>query len=495
MSASIGSDGQAMARPWSCRGRGRRRPGRAAGLIGVAVGLATALAACTPAQPPSSAAAGGSQPAVLPGMSCAWPDRLSAQADNTAFPDAAEAYFWQPIVASAGTRIVLSGRFPDARYASVQVYTPGGVGSSLPDYRIAPQPGSLNPWQQHAAPGGRFTVTIAPDPAPGQVNTLPLPAGTTSQHTGYLAYRVYLPAGGAPSDVPLPVLTMEQGGAARTLPACPSHNAPVHFPAVSGSAASAAGAGGSGAAAPPPPQLEFFKPPQSTFNNGGTRQRRHQLRPGLPGPPPGARRGPRHGQSAGLRARQPSLALAGPGEDVRYWSMCIGLLAQPTPVVANKLPGGGTDYGCRADEATRLNAAGDYTYAIGSESQRAAISRVPGVTFLPFSTTQASRLYLPGPAERAGQHVVRALAPGRHAGQRPGGGRGRHGPLLPAHGGLPAGDPHRPRPAGMPAVSKVGGMRYIISIRDRTDIGDAMVRTCGQAGGARWGQEAGGSER
>ena len=31
---------------------------------------------------------------------------------------------------------------------------------------------------------------------------------------------------------------------------------------------------------------------------------------------------------------------------------------------------------------------------IGSESQRAAISRVPGVTFLPFSTTQASRLYL-----------------------------------------------------------------------------------------------------
>ena len=132
-------------------------------------------------------------------MSCAWPDRLSAQADNTAFPDAAEEYFWPPIVASAGTRIVLSGRFPDARNASVQVYTPSGVGSSLPDHRIAPQPGSLNPWQQHAA-GGRFTVTIAPDPAPGQVNALPLPAGTTSQHTGYLAHRVYQPAGGANAD-------------------------------------------------------------------------------------------------------------------------------------------------------------------------------------------------------------------------------------------------------------------------------------------------------
>ena len=68
--------------------------------------------------------------------------------------------------------------------------------------------------------------------------------------------------------------------------------------------------------------------------------------------------------------------------------MCILAGTAKLPTVANKLPGGGTDYGCRADEATRLNAAGDYTYVIGSESQRAAISRVPGVTFLPFATDQ-----------------------------------------------------------------------------------------------------------
>jgi hypothetical protein len=43
---------------------------------------------------------------------------------------------------------------------------------------------------------------------------------------------------------------------------------------------------------------------------------------------------------------------------VRYWSMCVGVLAPHTPIVANPLPGGSTDYGCRADEATRLNAAG-----------------------------------------------------------------------------------------------------------------------------------------
>ena len=317
-------------------------------------------------------------------MSCAWPTELTAQTDNIAFPDAAEAIFGGPIVASAGTRIILSGRFPDARYASVQVYTPGGVGSSLPDYRLAPQPGSLNPWQQRAAPGGRFTVTIRPDPAPGQANTLPLPAGTTSQHPGYLVYRIYLPTGGA-SAVPLPVLTVEQGGAARTLPACPSRNATVTFPAP------AAGAGGSGAAAPPP--LAFYTARQS-FNGAGLANLDTSHVYAYLGRPPTP-------DVVVVTGKAPTFA---PGshpspwparrEDVRYWSMCIGVLVRLVPIVANQLPGGGTDYGCRADEATRLNAAGYYTYVIGSESQRAAISRVPGVTFLPFSTAHPDGPYL-----------------------------------------------------------------------------------------------------
>ena len=397
MLVSLGSSGKAMARPWSCRGRGRRRPGRVTGVTGVAVGLVVALAACTSARPSSSAAAGASQPAAPPGMSCAWPTELSAQTDNIEFPDAAEAYFLQQIVAPAGTRIVLSGRFPDARYASVQVYTPGGAGASLDDYQVAPQPGSVNPWRRQAAPGGRFTVAIGPDPEPGQANTLPLPAGTTSQHPGYLMYRVYLPAGGGDlSAVPVPVLTVEQGGSARTLPACASHHAPVHFPAVSGSAAPATGAAGAGAAAPPPRQLQFFKPPRSSFNNGGLANVDTSYVLAYLVRPPAA-------DVVVVTAKAPTSAPGSHpspwparGEDVRYWSMCIGLLAPPTPVVANKLPGGRADYGCRADDATRLNAAGDYTYVIGGESQRAAISRVPGATFLPFSATRASRLYLLG---------------------------------------------------------------------------------------------------
>jgi hypothetical protein len=396
MTAGIGSVGKAMARPWSRRGRERGRPGRVAAVTGMAAGLATALAACTSAQPSGTAPAGGSRTAIVPGMSCAWPDVLSAQTDNTAFPDAAAEYFGQPIVAPAGSRIVLSGRFPDARYASVEVYTPAGAGTSLPDYQIAPQPGSQNPWRQQAAPGGQFTVTIGPDPAPGQANTLPLPAGTTIQHTGYLIYRVYLPAGHDSSAVPLPALTVEQGGAARTLPACRSRSATIHFPAASGSAAPAAGASGPGTAAPPPRQLEFFKPPQSTFNNAGLANTDTSYLLAYLVRPPAA-------DVVVVTARAPAFAPGSHpspwparGEDVRYWSMCVGLISPPTPVVANNLPGGGTDYGCRADVATRLNAAGDYTYVLGSESQRAAISRVPGVTFLPFSTTRPAGPYLLG---------------------------------------------------------------------------------------------------
>ncbi len=83
-----------------------------------------------------------------------------------------------------------------------------------------------------------------------------------------------------------------------------------------------------------------------------------------------------------------------PGVDIRYWSMCIGSGTSKLPTVVNRLPGGQVGYGCRADDQTKVNAAEDYTYVIGSETQRAAISRVTGTTFMPFSDNQTTPLYL-----------------------------------------------------------------------------------------------------
>jgi len=400
MLVRIGSFAKATARRQR-HGHGRRKPGRVVGVTGVAVGLTVALAACTSTQSSSSAAAGGSHQPSLLGMPCAWPTAMSATEDNgdsaanTAFPDSAEQSLVTPIVATAGTRIVLSGRFPAARYASVQVYTPSGASTALDDYRIAPQSGSVNPWEHQAAPGGRFTVTIGGNSAPGQANTLPLPVGATSQHPGYLAYRVMLPAGENFSQVPVPVLTVEQGNSTRTLSACSTRNASLQFPAASGSGAPGAGASASTIDALLR-KVQFFKPPESIWNSRGVANPSTSYLLAYLVRPPAA-------DVVVVTAKAPTFAPGSDpspwpakGEDVRYWSMCIGMLTSPNPVVANKLAGGGTDYGCRADAATTLNAAGDYTYVIGSEAQRAAIGRVPGVTFLPFSTTKTSRLYLLG---------------------------------------------------------------------------------------------------
>jgi hypothetical protein len=56
--------------------------------------------------------------------------------------------------------------------------------------------------------------------------------------------------------------------------------------------------------------------------------------------------------------------------------------------VVNRLPGGAIDYGCRSDDQTSLDSEGRYTYVIGTETQRATIEKIPGVTFLPYSNVQ-----------------------------------------------------------------------------------------------------------
>jgi hypothetical protein len=80
--------------------------------------------------------------------------------------------------------------------------------------------------------------------------------------------------------------------------------------------------------------------------------------------------------------------------DVRYWSLCVYEAVGRLPLVVNPLPDGTTDLGCRYDQQTKRDAAGRYTFVIGTESQRAAIEQVPGVTFLPFSSAQTTALYV-----------------------------------------------------------------------------------------------------
>jgi hypothetical protein len=51
------------------------------------------------------------------------------------------------------------------------------------------------------------------------------------------------------------------------------------------------------------------------------------------------------------------------------------------------------DYGCRFDHQVALDQDGYYTFVLGTEAQRAAIERTPGVTFLPLSAVDVTQAY------------------------------------------------------------------------------------------------------
>jgi hypothetical protein len=362
--------------------------------------MAVGLVACLVVVPASSSSGATNRIASGSGQSCAWPTASSIETSNsgtsnTGIPDSAAIYWAQPIVATPTTRIVISGTYPDARYASLNVYTPygnpftiDGVSSSLPDYKIAPEHGSTNPWRAHASAGGKFEVTVRSDVSSGQSNVLPLPPGTTTQYPGYLVYRVYLPAGGNFSHVKLPTLTMDKGSATDKLATCTVHPkfviAPEKAPVTTTTSSAVA------AAAATPPAGEFYKP---AFAGGYANADTSYVEAYVVSP-----------AAADVIVVTGKAPTHSPGDhpspwpassvDMRYWSMCVGEGVATEPTVVNHLAGGKTDYGCRADEDTKVDGAGDYTYVIGSEAQRAAISKIPDVTFLPFSTSQDARLYL-----------------------------------------------------------------------------------------------------
>lgn len=366
--------------------------------------VALVLAGSVLAAPLAAAGATSAVAPSRPAADCAWPQMISADTSNHFLPDSAAVYWVTQFDVHSELRIAVSGQYPDSRYASLNVYggsggsfTTNGVSSGLADHQIAPEPGSRNPWQEEAAPGGRFTVTLRADVAPGQVNALPLaPANTADGTRGFLIYRVYLPAGGSPSSVVLPTLTFTRDGESVTLPPCPAGSRARDddeetlrgmFP---GTPIDGTLDGAAGTRAGP---IAFARPTEEegggVFPNTDNAYLRAWVTP------------PRAGKVVVIRAKAPR-AVSGEhpapwpqaGKDMRYWSMCTNLEFPLLPVVVNRLPDGSTDYGCRHDELTRVDASGSYAYVIGTERQRAAIERVPGVTFLPFSTTQPHARHL-----------------------------------------------------------------------------------------------------
>ncbi|MFC7894127.1 hypothetical protein [Streptomyces sp. NPDC057381] len=349
----------------------------------LATALALALSTAAPATAAQTGGPGRATPAAPAVPDCAW-HPLGYRSSNVAYPDTNSQYWLLHYTVQEGLTVELDGRYPDARYASFASYDasrdsftgPDGAPSVLTDHRIAPDRGSHNPYREHSRPGGKFTVSVT-DRAAGRRNTLPLaPAGTPEGAEGTVIYRVYLPHG----EIRLPKVSFLRDGHRVRVPACDD--------------ALTTGAG----RGPVPPSLTAGEPTRPAFARlGGSglypNPDNAYVATGFDAPPPGqvlVVRGKAPAGTTGDRARP----WPDPKAQVRYWSMCDNLWWGPGEVVANPMPDGTVDTGCRTDSDTRLAADGTYTYVVGREEQRAAVESVPGVTFLPLSAATPNDKHL-----------------------------------------------------------------------------------------------------
>lgn len=168
---------------------------------------------------------------LLPGdlghaVVCSWPAKIDQDTLNFAFPDDSVTYWMAPFVAAPGTRLVIRGRYPDARYFSFHAYDPAQRPvAAIADYEIEPDEGA-NPFVARGSGGepGRYTVYVEFGPEPERAARNTIYAGRMSDGRpnagGVLIYRIYL--ADDPDDiqggVPLPDVTFEAAGGAVQVP-------------------------------------------------------------------------------------------------------------------------------------------------------------------------------------------------------------------------------------------------------------------------------------
>ncbi|WP_395575863.1 hypothetical protein [Streptomyces sp. BK79] len=350
--------------------------------------VALALSTSAPATAAPTIGPGRDTPSAPAVPDCAW-HPLGYRSSNVAYPDTNSQYWLLRYTVREGLTIEIDGRYPDARYASFASYDasrdsftgPDGSPSVLTDHRIVPDRGSHNPYREHSRPGGKFTVSVT-DRAAGRRNTLPLsPAGTPEGAEGTVIYRVYLPHG----EIRLPKVTFLHDGHRVPVATCDDALTAGPSTSVPDTARDAAGTG-PGAVPPSPTAGEPARPAFARLGGSGLYPNPDNayVATGFDAPPAGqvlVVRGKAPTGTSGDRARP----WPDPNAQVRYWSMCDNLWWGPGEVVANPMPDGTVDTGCRTDSDTRLAADGTYTYVVGREEQRTTVESVPGVTFLPLS--------------------------------------------------------------------------------------------------------------
>lgn len=174
---------------------------------------------------------------------CAWPIELSPEGyGNATGPELLARYFLIPFDAQSDS-LVIKGAYPHARYFSYVVYqdeTPTAITGDLYDAQIAPDPGNVNPYVRPAderrftaqarstqqPDNGTYTVVIS-HTQPSGGNTI----GVAPGHFAWVMLRFYVPNADSSlsghtltGSVPLPAVSVMQGGASQPLSQCETVN-------------------------------------------------------------------------------------------------------------------------------------------------------------------------------------------------------------------------------------------------------------------------------
>ncbi len=347
---------------------------------------------------------------------------------NVLYPDTAAAYWTMPYLTDEAEIIEVNGVYLDARYFAIQAYgadaqlfeSPTGQESAIADFEIQPNPGSVNPWDSTAQPGGSWTVTLSDRPLVGAKNLLPLSPQDAVEPlipeipatTAFLMIRVYLPAEGFNALRPfLPEVTItDRGGVVRTLEPCSPTERKALAETKDGKALTKALKSRN---TPPnadcgdscPPDLEFFKvgSEATPFPNANSAYI-------------GALFTPAQGKVVVARAVMPTTSTGESpevwpgGKQLRYWSICNYVHKAPFPAVETVVGGQGKKVvGCTNDTTTAVSASGTATLVLSFPADKKAINkrlaRMKAATWLPMSprygTTQellAFRNMLPNPS-------------------------------------------------------------------------------------------------
>jgi hypothetical protein len=182
-----------------------------------AIGVAGVALAALLALPPASASAGRGDMVGGRFSDCFWNYGAFGVDDfNIAYPDAGATYWAAGFRRPAGSKLILNGRFPHARYMALQTYDVLGRGvDALADYQIDPEPGSVNPFRPQADRTARrrnYRVVVADAKNPGfpleafagepprnRIHVVPdagpitETVGATTYELNLLMLRVYVP--------------------------------------------------------------------------------------------------------------------------------------------------------------------------------------------------------------------------------------------------------------------------------------------------------------